>query len=51
MLLVDLLSGCGPTEGDGRPVESGILSIEQRAEQQRTFGMHLNPDWFVPGPH
>ena len=41
MVFVDLLSGCGPTEGDGRPVGSGMLSIDHR-----TFGKHLNPEWF-----
>ena len=51
MVFVGLLSGCGPSEGDGRPVGSGMPSIDHQAEHQRTFGMHLNPDWFVPGPH
>ena len=43
MIFVDLLSGCESTEGDGGPVESGTLPIDEEAQHKLMFGTHLNP--------
>ena len=52
VVFVDLLIGCEPTEGDGRPTGSGMLWTDHQDEldlkfQLQTFWLHLNPGWFV----